>query len=122
MPITLSLSGKVALITGGSRGIGAAAVRMFVAAGARVMFNHEKSKAQSERLVKELGKKNCAAIHCNLSGTGTAQDLVEATVKRFDRLDILVRNHGVWPPEGAAIEHTGDAQLRRTVPVDTHRA
>src|SRR5438105_11635678 len=58
MPITLSLSGKVALITGGSRGIGAAAVRMFVATGARVMFNYEKSKTQSERLVKELGQKN----------------------------------------------------------------
>src|SRR5437667_118930 len=98
MPITLSLSGKVALITGGSRGIGAAAVRMFVAAGARVMFNYEKSKAQSERLVKELGKKNCAAIHCNLSGTGTAQELVEATVKRFGRLDILVTIHGVCAP------------------------
>src|SRR5436309_6087617 len=110
MPITLSLSGKVALITGGSRGIGAAAVRMFVAAGARVMFNYEKSKSQSERLVKALGKKNCAAIHCNLSGTGTAQELVEATVKRFGRLDILVANHGVWPPEDAPIEKMSDAR------------
>src|SRR5438309_9721161 len=103
MPITLSLSGKVALITGGSRGIGAAAVRMFVAAGARVMFNYEKSKAQSERLVKELGKKNCAAIHCNISGTGTEQELVEATVKLFGRLDILIVNQGVWPQEEALI-------------------
>src|SRR6266436_5712303 len=118
MPITLSLSGKVALITGGSRGIGAAAVRMFVAAGARVMFNYEKSKAQSERLVKELGKKNCAAIHCNLSGTGTAQELVEATVKRFGRLDILVANHGVWPPEDAPIEKMPDAQWRSTVAIN----
>src|SRR5881227_2557253 len=118
MPITLSLSGKVALITGGSRGIGAAAVRMFVAAGARVMFNYEKSKAQSERLVKELGKKNCAAIHCNLSGTGTAQELVEATVKRFGRLDILVANHGVWPPEDAPIEKMSDAQWRSTVAIN----
>src|SRR5207302_4163521 len=118
MPITLSLSGKVALITGGSRGIGAAAVRMFVAAGARVMFNYEKSKTQSERLVKELGKKNCAAIHCNLSGTGTAQELVEATVKRFGRLDILVANHGVWPPEDAPIEKMSDAQWRSTVAIN----
>ncbi len=55
MSIPLSLSGKVALITGGSRGIGAAAVRMFVAAGARVLFNYEKAKAPSEQLVKELG-------------------------------------------------------------------
>src|SRR6266699_1278658 len=118
MPITLSLSGKVALITGGSRGIGAAAVRMFVAAGARVMFNYEKSKAQSERLVKELGKKNCAAIHCNLSGTGTAQELVEATVKRFGRLDILVANHGVWPPEDVPIESMSDEQWRKTVSIN----
>src|SRR5881398_360512 len=118
MPITLSLSGKVALITGGSRGIGAAAVRMFVAAGARVMFNYEKSKTQSERLVKELGKKNCAAIHCNLFGTGTAQELVEATVKRFGRLDILVANHGVWPPEDAPIEKMADEQWRSTVAIN----
>src|SRR2546421_5684079 len=118
MPITLSLSGKVALMPGGSRGIGAAAVRMFVAAGARVMFNYEKSKTQSERLVKELGKKNCAAIHCNLSGTGTAQKLVEATVKRFGRLDILVANHGVWPPEDAPIEKMSDAQWGSTVAIN----
>src|SRR5436190_9995452 len=118
MPITLSLSGKVALITGGSRGIGAAAVRMFVAAGARVTFNYEKSKTQSERLVKELGKKNCAAIHCNLSGTGTAQELVEATVKRFGRLDILVANHGVWPPEDAPIEKMADEQWRSTIAIN----
>src|SRR3989442_15363071 len=99
MPITLSLSGKVALITGGSRGIGAAAVRMFVAAGARGMFNYGKSKTQSERLVQELGKKNFAGIHSNFSRTGTAQELVETTVKRFWRLDILVANHRRWPPE-----------------------
>ncbi len=93
----LSLSGKVALITGGSRGIGAAAVRMFVAAGARVFFSYEKSKQQAEQLVKELGADNCAAVACNLSGTETARDLVASAVDRFGRLDILVANHGVWP-------------------------
>src|SRR5450755_864606 len=75
MSIPLSLSGKIALVTGGSRGIGAAAVRLFVAAGARVLFNYEKSKAPSEQLVKELGQENCAAVACNLSGTETAQAL-----------------------------------------------
>src|SRR6202047_264193 len=114
----LSLSGKVALITGGSRGIGAATVRMFVAAGARVLFNYEKSKAPAEQLVKELGQENCAAVACNLSGTETAQELVAAAVKRFGRLDILVANHGVWPPEDAPIEKMSDAQWRSTMAIN----
>src|SRR5580698_5849295 len=118
MPIPLSLSGKVALITGGSRGIGAAAVRMFVHAGARVLFNYEKSKAPAEQLVKELGQENCAAMACNLSGTETAHELVSAAVKRFGRLDILVANHGVWPPQDAPIEKMSDAQWRSTMAIN----
>ncbi|HEV3205509.1 MAG TPA: SDR family oxidoreductase [Terriglobales bacterium] len=118
MPIPLSLSGKVALITGGSRGIGAATVRLFVAAGARVLFNYEKAKAASEELVKELGPENCAAVACNLSGTETAQGLVAAAVKRFGRLDILVANHGVWPSEDAPIEKMADGQWRSTMSIN----
>jgi len=115
MPIPLSLSDKVALITGGSRGIGAATVRLFVAAGARVLFSYEKSQAPAEQLVKQLGQQNCAAVACNLSGTQTAQELVAAAVKRFGRLDILVANHGIWPPQDAPIENLSDAQWRSTM-------
>jgi 3-oxoacyl-[acyl-carrier protein] reductase len=118
MPIPLSLTGKVALITGGSRGIGAATVRLFVAAGARVLFNYEKSKAPAEQLVKELGQENCAAVACNLSGTETAHELVSAAVKRFGRLDILVANHGVWPPQDAPIEKMSDAQWHSTIAIN----
>jgi 3-oxoacyl-[acyl-carrier protein] reductase len=114
----LSLSGKVALITGGSRGIGAAVVRMFVAAGARVQFNYEKSKQQADQLVKELGPDNCAAVACNLSGTDTAQQLVASTVERFGRLDILVANHGVWPAEDVSIDQMRDSQWRNTVAIN----
>jgi len=114
----LSLSGKVALITGGSRGIGAAAVRMFAAAGARVLFSYEKSKQQADKLVKEVGEDNCAAMACNLSGTGTAQELVASTVKRFGRLDILVANHGVWPAKDVPVNQMGDSQWRNTVAIN----
>ncbi len=62
----------------------------------------KRPRLQSEQLVKELGQENCAAMACNLSGTETAQELVAAAVKRFGRLDILVANHGVWPPRGRA--------------------
>jgi 3-oxoacyl-[acyl-carrier protein] reductase len=114
----LSLSGKVALITGGSRGIGAAAVRMFVAAGARVLFNYEKAKLQADQLAKELGVDNCAAVACNLSGTETAQELVANAVKRFGRLDILVANHGVWPSEDVPIDQMADSQWCSTVAIN----
>lgn len=118
MSITLSLDKKVALITGGSRGIGAATVRMFVAAGAQVMFNYEKSREQSEQLVKELGADRCAAVACNLSGTETAGELIGATVRRFGRLDMLVANHGVWAAEDCAIDQMPEAQWRRTLAVN----
>jgi 3-oxoacyl-[acyl-carrier protein] reductase len=110
----LSLAGKVALISGGSRGIGAAAVRMFVAAGAHVFFSYEKSRQQADQLVKELGADNCAAVACNLSGTETARDLVASAVARFGRLDILVANHGVWRGADVPIDQMDDAQWRST--------
>ncbi len=114
----LSLSGKVALVTGGSRGIGAATVRMFVAASARVLFNYEKSREKAEQLVAELGEQNCCAAACNLSGTETAAALVAATVSRFGRLDILVVNHGIWPAEDVPIDRMSDAQWRTTASVN----
>ena len=118
MAISLSLAGKTALVTGGSRGIGAATVRMFCAAGARVAFNYQKARPQAEALVKELGEENCAAFASDLTGTTTAQELVSATVNRFGRLDILVANHGVWPPEDVPIDQMSDEQWRTTISVN----
>jgi len=116
--VSLSLDGKVALISGGSRGIGAAAVRMFVEAGARVFFSYERSQAQAEQLVQALGTENCAAAACNLASTKAAQELVTAAVRRFGRLDMLVANHGVWPPEDAPVDRMSDQQWHSTVAVN----
>jgi 3-oxoacyl-[acyl-carrier protein] reductase len=118
MPVPLSLDGRVALITGGSRGIGAAAVRMFVNSGARVVFNYKKAKAEADKLVSKCGEENCVAVACNLEVTNSARDLVKAAVQRFGRLDILVANHGIWPPEGVPIERMSDEQWRKTVSVN----
>ena len=118
MPISLSLEGKVALITGGSRGIGAATVRMFVEAGARVMFNYERAQGAAEKLVRQCGEGNCAAAACNLEGTKTAQELVAATIKRFGRLDILVANHGIWPADDIPIDKMSDEHWRRTLAIN----
>jgi len=118
MPVTLSLEGKVALITGGSRGIGAATVRTFVSAGARVMFNYRAAKATAEKLVQECGAERCAAVSSDLNGFDAARELVTVTVQRFGRLDVLVANHGIWPPVEAPVDQMTDAQWRTTVAVN----
>ena len=118
MPIALSLDGKVALITGGSRGIGAATVRMFAAAGARVVFNYQKAQSQANQLVDTIGKENCAAFASDLSSPEAAHDLVASTVNHFGRIDILVANHGVWPSEDVPIDKMADSQWRNTVEVN----
>jgi len=114
----LSLQGKVALITGGSRGIGAAAVSMFVGAGARVAFNYRTREAEAKALVERLGPSHCAALESDLSGTTTARALVAGTVERFGRLDALVVNHGIWPPDDAPIDTMSDGQWQKTMAIN----
>jgi 3-oxoacyl-[acyl-carrier protein] reductase len=118
MSVSLSLANKVALVTGGSRGIGAATVRMFAAAGARVVLNYQKARASAEKLATECGEGNCAAVQCDLTGTGTANELVTEVVRRFGRLDILVANHGVWPAEDVPIEKMSAQQWHNTIAVN----
>jgi 3-oxoacyl-[acyl-carrier protein] reductase len=116
--VNLKLDNRVALITGGSRGIGAAAVRMFVAAGAKVVFNYQTAKTQADALVQECGVANCRAVQSDLSTTDAAQQLVSSAVSAFGRLDILVANHGIWPPEDAPVDQMSDAQWHRTIAVN----
>jgi 3-oxoacyl-[acyl-carrier protein] reductase len=116
--MNLTLNSKVALITGGSRGIGAAAVRMFAAAGAKVVFNYQAAKAQAEDLVRECGPENCRAVQCDLSTTRSAQQLVSSAISAFGRLDILVANHGIWPPEDVPVDRMSDEQWHRTIAVN----
>ena len=116
--MNLSLNSKVALITGGSRGIGAAAVRMFVKAGAKVVFNYQSAKAQADELVRECGAANCRAVQSDLSTTAAAQQLVAEAISAFGRLDIMVANHGIWPPEDAPIDKMTEEQWHRTIAVN----
>ena len=117
--VTLSLEGRVALITGGSRGIGAATVKLFCQAGARAAFNYQKAKKEAEQVVKDCGgKERCAAIQATLDSPNAAKKLVEAAVKQFGRLDILVANHGIWPPNDAPINEMSDEQWLGTMNIN----
>jgi 3-oxoacyl-[acyl-carrier protein] reductase len=116
--VNLTLNSKVALITGGSRGIGAAAVRLFVGAGAKVVFNYQSAKAQAENLVRECGAANCRAVQSDLSTMDAAGQLVASAIAAFGRLDILIANHGIWPPEDAPVNRLSDEQWHRTIAVN----
>lgn len=102
----ISLTGKAALITGGSRGIGAASVRLFARAGADVVFSYNRSR-EAARQVEQEARKHGTRIELLKADLGRMQDarkLVEFASERLGRLDILVANAGIWNVEAAPIE------------------
>lgn len=118
MSVGMTLEGKIALVTGGSRGIGAAIVRMFVAAGAKVVFNYQRAAEAADKLVRDCGSQSCYAVQADLNSAASAMPLVEATIKHFGGLDILVANHGVWPPDDIPIDEISDEQWRNTLAIN----
>ena len=120
---SLSLEGKVALVTGGSRGIGAATVRLLRQSGARVVFSYLSAQATAEALVAELGGESwCRAIQQELACAEDGQQLVAAAAAVFGRLDCLIVNHGIWPPHDQPIASMSVAQWRTTMAINLDSA
>jgi len=108
----ISLAGKAALITGGSRGIGAAAVKLFAQAGADVIFSYNASKEAAKQVEQEAAKHG-TRVEAFKADAGKHDDnrkLVEHCVKRLGRLDILVPNAGIWNLEDLPIENMTEKQ------------
>jgi 3-oxoacyl-[acyl-carrier protein] reductase len=92
------LTGKVAIVTGASKGIGAAIATQLAAEGASVVVNYASSKAGAEKVVDQIKKAGgkAIAVQADLSKPGEVPKLFAATKKEFDKLDILVNNAGVY--------------------------
>lgn len=105
-----NLQGKVALVTGASKGIGAGIARELAARGAAVAVNYSSSKAEAEKLVNEIttsgGK--AIAVQGNVADPAAIAPLVDAVVKKLGPIDVLINNAGVYnfgPIEAITPEH-----------------
>ncbi len=108
----MSFEGKVAIVTGGSRGIGRAAVLLLAERGAKVVINYNKNAEEAQQVVAQVEKQggSALAVQADIGLAADAQRLIEQTVKTFGRLDILVNNAGI----------TRDNLLMRMSEADVH--
>lgn len=108
----ISLAGKAALVSGGSRGIGAATVKLFAQAGADVVFNFRRDKKAAHLVEQEAGKHGTRveAMQADLRVTENSRKLVDFAIERLGRLDIVVANSGAWNSEDIPIEQMAERQ------------
>jgi len=104
--MTIRLDGQVAVVTGGSRGIGAATVRLLAEAHANVVFSYRRAARAARELAAQCrslpGER--VPVRAEASKMRDAQRLIQTAVRRFGRIDILVANAGIWNVEPAPIE------------------
>jgi 3-oxoacyl-[acyl-carrier protein] reductase len=113
----IDLTGARALVTGGSRGIGAATARLLARAGAQVVVGYRSRIADAESVVEELrsyGVK-AEAFGADIATREGAESLVAETLRVFGGLDIFVGNAGVWPAEEVPLTEMDDARWQRTM-------
>jgi 3-oxoacyl-[acyl-carrier protein] reductase len=114
----IGLKGKRALITGGSRGIGAATARLFAEHGVDVAIGYRRRRDDAEALVRSLRESHgvTAVAHAtDVSTAAGADELVGLAAENLGGLDFFVANAGIWPVDDVALRDMTDAQWQRTI-------
>ncbi|MEO8334578.1 MAG: SDR family NAD(P)-dependent oxidoreductase [bacterium] len=113
----IDLTGRRALVTGGSRGIGAATARLLARAGADVVIGYRTRAVDADAVVRELRETGvkAAALAADVSSREGAEFLVDSTVNLLGGLDLFVGNSGVWTATDVALADMSDAQWSNTM-------
>jgi len=115
----ISLTGKIAIITGASRGVGAATAIQFAKAGALgLVINYNRDRKAAQEVAVECERLGAQAVlfRADVSRVAAVERLVKTTVDRFGSLDILVANAGIW--KGAAIDQMTEREWDETIDVN----
>ena len=112
------LNGKVAVVTGASKGIGAGIAKQFAAEGASVVVNYASSKTDADKVVDEITKRRgkAVAVQGNVAKKADVEKLFAASEKTFGKIDILVNNAGVY--EFVPLEEVSEQQFHRMFDVN----
>jgi 3-oxoacyl-[acyl-carrier protein] reductase len=115
---SLGLAGKVAIVTGGSRGIGRAVVDLLSSFGAKVVVNFMRYENAAETTVAKARQRGAeaVAIKADVSVLAEADRLVNETLERFGRIDFVICNAGIW--EGAPVESISEDLWDRTMEIN----
>jgi 3-oxoacyl-[acyl-carrier protein] reductase len=109
---------KTVLVTGGSRGIGAATVELFARLGARVAFNYQSNSLAADKVLRKIRKYSPASFgqRCDVADYEQVKQFVGLACKKLKHIDILVNNAGIW--EGGAIDQLSCQDWQRTMQIN----
>jgi len=93
----MSLLGKVAIVTGGSKGIGAATAQRLAKDGAKVVITYSSDSASANALIKTIGSDRAIAVKSDAGKISDIEALIKTTIKTYGRIDILVASAGILP-------------------------
>ncbi len=119
----IRLDNEVAIITGGSRGIGAAAVKLFAECGSNVVFAYRSNADAAAAVVRSCpggpgSDGRVIAVRADVSKMRDARKLIETATKRFGRIDTLVANAGIWPADPLPIERLSEREWDEMIDIN----
>lgn len=116
----IDLRGQAALVTGGSRGIGAATAILLARAGFDVAITYRSREAAAQSVVRRIEAEGRRGAHlpCELTRREDCELVVRRAVETFGRLDVFVANAGVWPVDDVSLPDMSDEQWRHTLRVN----